>query len=348
MINYIEATLEGVVAHYLGNHNEEEDIRYSRGPLILEDESLYRILFKYFLSHFREPEFFHFSFPTGELALNPVYNFAANIFDDPACLHEQSVKIARHLYEKSKHPNIKAGEIYIAYIRNILVDDELTDAVGIFKSEQKDTFLKLDTGESEFVLHRDEGVNTGRLDKGCLIFNSERDGGFKICNIDHSNRYREALYWREEFLMITERNDQYHQTKNYIHATKNFIKDRLSKEFDTDKTDEAAIMNRSFEYFKSSEKFDAAEYEMKVFKDGKVVEAFQDYKEEFSNTRSAPLQEQFDISDYAVKKQSRVFKSVIKLDKNFHIYVHGDRNKIEKGTDGEGRKYYILYYDDET
>ena len=56
----------------------------------------------------------------------------------------------------------------------------------------------------------------------------------------------------------------------------------------------------------------------------------------------------FEISDYAVKKQSRVFKSIIKLDKNFHIYVHGDKNKIEKGTDHEGRKYYILYYDDES
>jgi hypothetical protein len=37
-------------------------------------------------------------------------------------------------------------------------------------------------------------------------------------------------------------------------------------------------MSRSFEYFKHNEKFDALEYEKKVFKDDKVVDAFKDYK----------------------------------------------------------------------
>ena len=39
----------------------------------------------------------------------------------------------------------------------------------------------------------------------------------------------------------------------------------------------------------------------------------------------------FYISDAAVKKQSRSFKSVIKLDKNFHIYVHVEQGEDEKG-----------------
>ncbi len=347
MINYIDASLENVVAHFIGSHAEGEDISYSKQALIIDDESLYNVLFKYFLSHFREPEFFHFTFTSGDIALNPIYNFASNIFDDPSCIHEQSVKIARHLYEKSKHPNIKSGELYVSYFRNVLVDDELVDAIGIFKSENKDLFLKLDTNNPEFILKQDSGTSIGKLDKGCLIFNSEREEGFKICNIDHSNRYKEAQYWREEFLTIIPRTDDYNQTKNYIQVTKNFIKDRLPKEFDTDKTDEAAMMNRSFEYFKSQEKFDTAEYETQVFKDGKVVEAFQEFKDEYQNLKSAPLNDQFEISDYAVKKQSRVFKSVIKLDKNFHIYVHGDQQKIQKGTDENGKKYYILYYKDE-
>jgi hypothetical protein len=347
MINYIEASLESIVAHFIGNHAEGEDVRYSQEPLTVDDEELYGVLFKYFLTHFKEPEFFNFTYTSGDVALNPIYNFVANIFDDPSCIHEQSVKIARHLYEKSKHPNIKSGELYISYFSNILVDDELVDAVGIFKSENKDMFLKLDTGSPSFTLVKDIGTNIGKLDKGCLIFNTEREDGFKICNIDHSNRYKEAQYWREDFLTIIARADDYHQTKNYIQATKNFIKERLPKEFDTDKTDEAAMMNRSFEYFKSQEKFAAADYEVQVFKDEKVVEAFQEYKSEYENTRSASLHNEFDISDYAVKKQSRVFKSIIKLDKNFHIYVHGDQRKIMKGIDDEGKKYYILYYEDE-
>jgi hypothetical protein len=48
------------------------------------------------------------------------------------------------------------------------------------------------------------------------------------------------------------------------------------------------------------------------------------------------IPDDFTISDSAVKKQARIFKSVIKLDKNFHIYVHvnGDRRSIRlKGYD---------------
>ena len=59
------------------------------------------------------------------------------------------------------------------------------------------------------------------------------------------------------------------------------------------------------------------------------------------------LAAQFDISPEAVKKQSRIFKSVIKLDRNFHIYVHGRTDLIEKGVDMDGRKYYKIYYQDE-
>lgn len=41
------------------------------------------------------------------------------------------------------------------------------------------------------------------------------------------------------------------------------------------------------------------------------------------------------------------FKGVLKLAKNFHIYIHGDRNKIEQGVDEKGRKYYKIYYEQE-
>jgi hypothetical protein len=56
----------------------------------------------------------------------------------------------------------------------------------------------------------------------------------------------------------------------------------------------------------------------------------------------------FNISAAALKKQSRVFKSVLKLDKNFHVYIHGDRELIEQGVDPDGRKFYKLYFREES
>jgi len=59
------------------------------------------------------------------------------------------------------------------------------------------------------------------------------------------------------------------------------------------------------------------------------------------------VSDNFDISKQAVKKQARVFKSVLKLDKNFHIYIHGNRDLIEQGVDNNGRKFYKIYYEEE-
>ena len=39
-------------------------------------------------------------------------------------------------------------------------------------------------------------------------------------------------------------------------------------------------------------------------------------------------------------------KEEFKLDKNFHIYIHGDRQKLAQGEDENG-KYYMLYFEKE-
>jgi hypothetical protein len=59
------------------------------------------------------------------------------------------------------------------------------------------------------------------------------------------------------------------------------------------------------------------------------------------------IADHFSISAPAVNRHARIFKSVLKLDRNFHIYIHGDRDLIEKGTDSNGRKYYKIYYEEE-
>lgn len=61
------------------------------------------------------------------------------------------------------------------------------------------------------------------------------------------------------------------------------------------------------------------------------------------------LEHEFDIHRSAVRKQSKVFKSVLKLDKNFHVYIHGRRDLIERGFDEQtGKHYYKIYFDEES
>ena len=60
------------------------------------------------------------------------------------------------------------------------------------------------------------------------------------------------------------------------------------------------------------------------------------------------MPDEFDISSPAVKKQQKVFKSILKLDRNFHVYIHGNREMIERGYDEErSMNYYKLYFEEE-
>ena len=79
-----------------------------------------------------------------------------------------------------------------------------------------------------------------------------------------------------------------------------------------------------------------------------LIESFNNYKKDFQKDREIDLSDNFVISESAVKKQARSVKGIIKLDKNFHIYVHGHRELIEQGVDEQGRKFYKIYYSEES
>ena len=348
MINRIEANLFGICIHQVGNAAEDEGIKLSNSILSPDEDILNELLLQYFFDNFKDPEFFHFTFTSGEIELNPIYNFVGNIFDDPSSLLEQSVKITRHLYEKSSHPNIKSGDLVVAYIENVLIDDELLNAVAIFKSESKDAFLKLQSDGSNYEIDFESGINVEKLDKACLIFDTEREQGFKLSIIDKSNRNKDALYWREDFLNVTSRKDNYHATTQYISLTKSYVKERLKHEDNTSKIDEADIMHRSKEYLQNVETFDRSDFEDQVFRSEQLKTSFQEFSDDFESERQVRLPDTFEISAHAVKKKSQTFRSVIKLDKNFHIYVHGDRSKIERIQDADGSKYYKISFDQES
>jgi hypothetical protein len=129
--------------------------------------------------------------------------------------------------------------------------------------------------------------------------------------------------------------------------TKNFITEQLPKDYEIPKADQIDLLNRSVQFFKDNTEFDRDRFAQEVFQTEEVMGSFQRFGERFQEDRAVELQDNFAISADAVKKQARVFKSVLKLDKNFHIYIHGDRNKIEQGVDDSGRKYYKIYYEQE-
>lgn len=129
---------------------------------------------------------------------------------------------------------------------------------------------------------------------------------------------------------------------------KTFVTKELPQQFEVTKADQAELINESVKFFKGKEEFDFEDFGNEVLKQPEVIQSFNDFSNKYQQERDIEIADNFTISDAAVKKQSRAFKSVIKLDKNFHIYVHGNNQYIKKGYDETtGMHYYQLFFKEE-
>ncbi|EHQ30721.1 nucleoid-associated protein [Mucilaginibacter paludis] len=350
MVTSFEASLSQLSVHRVGNKLLDEFYVLSDNPVEITDELLNKLLMQYFLSPFEKVNEVYRFIHSSDLNLNDVFHFSESIFKNPANFHEVSQQITKYLFDITNHPKIKSGELYVAYLKNVQLEGELLDAIGIFKSENKETYLKVYPAKGGFNLeYEEDGINIHKLDKGCLIFNSEKEEGYKVLVIDQTNRNNEAVYWKDDFLKLKIRNDSYNQTSNTLSIYKNFVTQKIDEEFELTKADKIDLLNKSMKYFKEKETFDMDEFAGEVLGNEQAIESFKTYKQQYEQDYETEIASTFDISDAAVKKQGRVYKTVLKLDRNFHIYIHGDKELIEKGFDDDkAMNYYKVYFKEES
>jgi len=340
--------LQKVMVHKVGNPSRGEELKLSENPLTLNDEIVQGLLTKYFLGAFNENELYRFTH-LSDVALNEVYNYVRTIFDDIDTFIPQAALLAQFLYSKSTHTKVKEGELYVVLFDRVMFENEYIRALGIFKSETKETFLKVFQHGKSWEVIQEEGININKLDKGCLIFNTNTVEGYKVCVVDSTNKQNDTQYWVTDFLQVQPYSDSYHNTDKYLSLCKNFVTNEYAEKFDVSKSDQIDMLNRSMDYFKTKEQFNLQEFAEEVIHHPEVVDTFMEYKKNFESSRNFEIGDEFDIHLSAVKKQQKVFKTVLKLDKNFHIYIHGRRDLIERGVDEmSGKKYYKIYYDEET
>jgi hypothetical protein len=347
MIDIINANIHGLAVHHCGNQTNEEELILSKSILEIDDAKLKELLLKFFLNSFQNPEYNQFTFSNGDHQMNIIYQYVSKIFEQPKSLLPQSVNMVKQLYDLSTHPQIKAGDFFVVYFDGLMIDGENVEAIGLYKSENKQDFLKVDKKNGAFEIVLEDGINIQKLDKACLILNIDKETGYKVCVIDNTNKAAEAQYWKNDFLMVKPCNDSFHATKDYLDLCKNYVTKQMPNDFEISKTDQIDLLNRSIKYFKDQDEFNLDDFSRSVIQDPQVIESFKGYKKQYEDEHELAFNESFDISDAAVKKQNRVFKSVLKLDKNFHIYIHGKRELIEKGVDPDGRKYYKIYFNEE-
>ena len=337
-------TIDRIILHYVGNKTNADGIAVSECSMELSDTTKENIIS--LVNNSFESEECYELYYSPKLELNPVYTFVRSIFDNSNNFENQSQNFARHLYEQSTHPKIKGGEFYTVYFKDCIVDNETVDAIGLFKSENKDTFLKVLREGGNFNLESEQGINIKKLDKGCLIFNKDRENGYVVAVVDNTNKGVDAQYWIDDFLHVRQRKDEYANTENVMAMAKQFITKELPKEFEVPKADQIDLLNRSLQFFKEKDSFDMEEYADEVIEQPEVIESFKSYKKNYEEEHAMEIDDSFTISQHAFKKQQRSYKRIIRLDKKIQIIIDGNRDHIEQGEDEKG-KYYKVYYNTE-
>jgi len=332
MIN--EALIDSLALHIVGNNMNDEKLTLSKSPIEIDDE-IRAILSAHFITGFKTNKYYNFYHENG-FQSNPIFENIAEIFENPDKLFDISVELANKLFDSTDSDKIKSGEFYVTYFKDCYLDGENIEAVGLFKTESKETFLKIYPTSENFILEKEDGISLKKIDKGCMIFNTEKDKGFLIAITDG---IKDENYWCNNFLAIKPFDNSYTKTQSIMKVCKGFVEEKLPEDFEVNKADQIELLNRSVDYFKTHEVFDKSEFEQQVLQQPEIINSFRDFEDLATDLT-------FEIAPQAVKKESKTFKSVLKLDKNFHIYIHGDRSLIERGEE-DGKKYYKIFYSKE-
>lgn len=351
MVDFTEATIKALIVHYIGRKNDDEGTVLSNDETHVEDKVTNKKLVDFFAKAFAKREDYHcFVHSSGDIALNECYSFSQAIFNDNKKLGSNSRKLAKHLYDTSGHANIKEGELIVVLFENVGCNGVQGTAIGLFKSESKDTLLKVVLRNESYRITSETGIGSGNLEKSCLVLNQNEEQGFLSLINDHSKPAGdEAVFWRDVFLKVAPLANNFYFTNNYLKLASDFIHKQLAEDGSVSKAEQVEMLNRSVQYFKENEQFRSADYASEVFKKDHTIREFENFKQQAFADPNLLETDSFPISEAALKRQKKYFRGVIKLDKNFHLYVHGGADQMERGYDEERNlNYYKIYFREES
>lgn len=345
-MNATDSRITAIAVHEIGDRSLQQDLVLSQRLLNPDSEEL-ELLKDFFLGYFKAQEFYTFRIANPSVPVSRLYHPVSRIFEDPSTLLAGSGEIARQLYIFTETELLTHGYLFVCYFKDVMIADELTDAIGLYYSHSDDWFLTPENIYSQPLLRFSQGIFTGKHEMACLIYDTDAEAGYKIDVIDKSKKSNDGPFWKELFLQVNPAEDDFFRTSHLMGLTKSFVDHQLPMEFAVEKKEQLDYLNRSIDYFKTQDHYSEQDFAGQIFDDVEIARSFGDFRQSYEDTHEIDLPAEFDLNEHAVKKQARHFKSVLKLDRNFHVYIHGDRSLIERGIDEQGRKFYKLYFENE-
>ena len=329
--------IKAAVVQRVGNKSNDDGVAFSDS--LCQMEGVEEHLLSLINASFKFDDWKQFYYIDG-LEMNPAYRFVTKIFEDANNLVTQSNNLARHLYEQSIHPNIKIGEFYVVLLDGCVIDGVETNAVGLFKSEVMETVLTVKMEHNHLVLSPQMGMSLKKLEKGCIIFNVEKEQGYKLAVVDNTNPKSDAHYWADNFLHVKDCNDDYHQTVKLMDMCTGFVQ-QLKEQSEVDSVIAA---KKTAELLKTSETVQVDDLADLLCQNAEQKQAFDTYRQSFEEEYGSFAGEISVVSKAASRKPvSRM--NVLKLGNDFEVKVLNPDADIESGVDElSGKRFYTLYY----
>lgn len=348
--NFKEAALSAMTLAKVGNPTKGEVLQTAKTLCqYAEDDAEW--LTHCFMRSFRALEV-HCLAHHSDLTKNEVYSYVSDIFeaeDKSAALLEKGALIAKHLHSSSNHANIKKGDLCIGLIKGIKVAGQVTDAISIIKSESKVPFMQITEQDGDLTLSTQQGIYPDKIDKGCLILNHNKEGGYALYVFDKSGG--NTYFWNRDFLGAEPVKDEDFLTKRYTELCVQFADEGLPEGVIQEERHDLA--KKAVSHISAKEEFNREEFEKEVLVEPEVIEQFAQFKDEFEKENDVDLQDQFKVSKKIAKREEKKLKSRMKLDTGAVIrltskLIETPEGMVEQGFDeAKKMKFVKLYYNEE-
>lgn len=331
--------IKAAIVQRVGNKSNEDGVSFSDD--FCKMEGVEEPFLKLINNSFKFDDWKQFYY-IDDLELNPTYRFVTKIFDDETCMVQQAKNLARHLYEQSIHPNIKIGEFYVMLLDNCEVDGEPTRAIGLFKSEVREAVLTVKMEKNRLVLSSEMGMSLKKLEKGCVVFNVDKENGYKVAVVDNTGSNTDAHYWLDNFLHVKNCNDDYHETERLMEMCTGFVAQLKERSV----LDSAVVARKTAEVFSTGESIQVDDLGRIICKNEEQKQAFETYRQNFEQV-FGDFAEGVNVVKKATNNKPVKRMNTIKLGSDFEVKVLKPEAKIEGGIDKKsGKKYYTLYYEE--
>lgn len=350
MIKRSRAVISKFIIHKVGNKFNSGANVFSTSAVTFDQES-YELMLPFLLKPFANiAESYRFNHHAN-IDLNELNNYSSEIFKDEESFVDVSKHIVNHLFEQSNSAQIKTGDVIVVLFKDVEYKETITNAIGIFKIENKIDFFQTYLEDDTFDIFVQKGISTKKLDKGCLIVNYSDDEGKVVLSVDNNNY--DAQYWIKNFLNIKFADDNNQHTQNYIEMCKSFSDEIIKEDFGIQ--EKSKFLAQTVDFFKENEHVNIQSFKDELFEeDDKKKELFEDYKKHYETLNDVLIRNDFEVSPIVLKKQRNKIKTVIKLDTHIQIKLDIDApdaasEYIEKGFDDEKKMhYYKVYFNEES